>query len=897
MTIKGRFEFVPPLSEDEIFFFQAFNRIKRVAYHEDLLRKHLRENGVSNPLSGYINIPGYINIQGVSREGEFYVGPKLPKLVKDENRPPSNQPTQHCGWTATNNGKYLVWDGSKDTTYAIAWAVYLLKTVMRLSKVQGQVDCGEWRLSVIINPRQGNYCSKNNFWWLSKDPHCPKITEKQKVDLNLGETLELIRLTDYLPVWELSDTGNVNYWQEASVDELVEIRYEGSKERCSIGVTQNDCLGRFYDKGTIEFRWRVQGVLFRRTVDAPHLRQSQQSWRIAFDRYDINSICRAKGGSFINCDPWSGTILVHQESTVDIYPGYPQKQKTEESLRAIEVTREHGYESLIFEEPNPPSTARWFQIEEEDVEKLYQFTLFNKVMDVEFHNWAMFLRYITGSMQVEKIVPIKQRNEGGKTPILKVPAVFFQYLPKGRLDLWVWGNYIALGQKGKWERIYRAETGKFLDLPSAAGLNSFAVERRRLRQAVGSVTNRYNPDDPNALNCNAIKLKIARTGLSVHSHDNEVKLKVRGRGQVSKGNFELCGVALKDALDILDGTQVSLYCPPQWSIDSLEGLVLCGDTVNITLFGILRDVDLQTSAEDWYEFYQTGTLPGIIRDNLTIVEECPLERHEDLAKRVENFKQSLDLYEQYPVKEIKIQTDLGDFIETIEICLELWNIWDYDSRLADIFEIVEDVIVLVEKSRSEYPNDIAYLLDIFYAFEEDRENPTLRADINDSLDNAANEGWEEDVIMFTRRMRHLLGQMLQENFKLGTIFRVEIIPPIIQRVEPDVYKLGQTWDIPRDRFKIIVMWIYMSWCKAFKVEGYPGLTPDEVEAAKTLASNSIIETPQWNEPFQTQPHCAELIKLLTDLNLSQCCDEVKRYFKVTNLSDGSIILSDIESIF
>jgi hypothetical protein len=93
----GRIAIVPPLSEKEIEYINAFSDTRRMD----------REKG-----------PYYVgdNTNGMNVEAD----------VRDPNRPPEGQPGLWCNWEVVEDGNFIEWNGAEKFYDAELWMQYII---------------------------------------------------------------------------------------------------------------------------------------------------------------------------------------------------------------------------------------------------------------------------------------------------------------------------------------------------------------------------------------------------------------------------------------------------------------------------------------------------------------------------------------------------------------------------------------------------------------------------------------------------------------------------------------------------------------------------------------------------------------------------------------------------
>ena len=131
---SGAVTITPPLSYDEVQYLQAFNGSRRMKRDADAAARlpDSRRRRVAMPIGD---------------EGGYYVGAHVKDMgqertpdIVDYNSPPAGQPGLWCGWTPTEDGTSIEWDGGEKFYNYVEWMEYLIEHFI---KPWGHVAEGE----------------------------------------------------------------------------------------------------------------------------------------------------------------------------------------------------------------------------------------------------------------------------------------------------------------------------------------------------------------------------------------------------------------------------------------------------------------------------------------------------------------------------------------------------------------------------------------------------------------------------------------------------------------------------------------------------------------------------------------------------------------------------------
>lgn len=133
-SFHGAVTITPPLSYDEVQYLRAFNESRRMKRNADMTAKYY------DPLRELVALP-------VGDEGGYYVdahaenmGQKETPDIIDYSSPPAGQPGLWCGWTPTEDGAAIEWDGGEKFYNYVEWMEYLIEHFI---KPWGHVAEGE----------------------------------------------------------------------------------------------------------------------------------------------------------------------------------------------------------------------------------------------------------------------------------------------------------------------------------------------------------------------------------------------------------------------------------------------------------------------------------------------------------------------------------------------------------------------------------------------------------------------------------------------------------------------------------------------------------------------------------------------------------------------------------
>lgn len=109
----GRISIEPPLNEHEVSYLNDFNNSRRMK----------RTGGP------YVADPGDDRGQyGILMGG---TGRQPKDEIIDHNGPPEGQPGLWCQWQATDDGKFIEWDGGEKFYHSPEWMAYIINHFLR----------------------------------------------------------------------------------------------------------------------------------------------------------------------------------------------------------------------------------------------------------------------------------------------------------------------------------------------------------------------------------------------------------------------------------------------------------------------------------------------------------------------------------------------------------------------------------------------------------------------------------------------------------------------------------------------------------------------------------------------------------------------------------------------
>lgn len=138
----GEFEVDKPLEEKHIVYLQRFNqtrRMKRDAKIVEMLTDPLAQ--FWHKVRSNVNLP--IGLEGAYFVGGAgFMGQGDDKSVVEHNSPPEGQPGLWCQWTASDDGKYIVWDGGEKFYEYVNWLRYIIDHFLEPwgYKINGEVN-------------------------------------------------------------------------------------------------------------------------------------------------------------------------------------------------------------------------------------------------------------------------------------------------------------------------------------------------------------------------------------------------------------------------------------------------------------------------------------------------------------------------------------------------------------------------------------------------------------------------------------------------------------------------------------------------------------------------------------------------------------------------------------
>ena len=126
-TFEGSFEVTPPLSGDHINYLQDFSCSRRMKRDPALAAL------VDDPVSSRQRCGLPIGEEGayMARPGPDGCGQQPDHSIVDYNTPPAGQPGRWCNWTATDDGREIVWDEGEKFYNYVAWLKYIIEHFLK----------------------------------------------------------------------------------------------------------------------------------------------------------------------------------------------------------------------------------------------------------------------------------------------------------------------------------------------------------------------------------------------------------------------------------------------------------------------------------------------------------------------------------------------------------------------------------------------------------------------------------------------------------------------------------------------------------------------------------------------------------------------------------------------
>lgn len=116
---EGRFEITPALKPEHVLYLQKFNDTRRMK------RDEREAHHLTDTVRALTDLP-------VGKYGEYFVGgggmagQDRDSSILSLNDPPPSQPGLWCGWTVTDDGRYLEWDGGEKFYDYVPWIRYVI---------------------------------------------------------------------------------------------------------------------------------------------------------------------------------------------------------------------------------------------------------------------------------------------------------------------------------------------------------------------------------------------------------------------------------------------------------------------------------------------------------------------------------------------------------------------------------------------------------------------------------------------------------------------------------------------------------------------------------------------------------------------------------------------------
>tara|TARA_R110000787_G_scaffold36714_6_gene93558 strand:- start:2811 stop:3290 length:480 start_codon:yes stop_codon:yes gene_type:complete len=107
---EGQIAIVPSLNKREIEYMQRFNATRRMNRSKG---PYFADRGAD----------------GFGQDGQHD--------VIEYNNPPEGQPSLWCGWTVSDDGKFIEWDGGEKFYHSPQWMTYIIKHFLGANPVAG----------------------------------------------------------------------------------------------------------------------------------------------------------------------------------------------------------------------------------------------------------------------------------------------------------------------------------------------------------------------------------------------------------------------------------------------------------------------------------------------------------------------------------------------------------------------------------------------------------------------------------------------------------------------------------------------------------------------------------------------------------------------------------------
>ena len=119
-NFEGEFSCSPPLAEKHRKYFEQFTQTRRMR------REATVAATLPDPIRDAVGLP--IGEEGCNFVGGTgSIGRDNDVSVLDHNQPPADQPGLWCEWVATQDGKFIVWNGSEKFYSYVEWLRYIIQ--------------------------------------------------------------------------------------------------------------------------------------------------------------------------------------------------------------------------------------------------------------------------------------------------------------------------------------------------------------------------------------------------------------------------------------------------------------------------------------------------------------------------------------------------------------------------------------------------------------------------------------------------------------------------------------------------------------------------------------------------------------------------------------------------
>lgn len=154
VVTKGRFVFNRKITKKLADYLEWFSKMRHVKRDNQMIKKFYPNWQKNRCFFGCLGDEGEFFLA-------FYNDTREDVTVIDVNTPPSSQPNLFCGWTVSDNRKFLEWDDSIEFCDAVEWLKYIIENFIKTDPHEYKLN-GEVTWENIDTFEKGVIIVKNN---------------------------------------------------------------------------------------------------------------------------------------------------------------------------------------------------------------------------------------------------------------------------------------------------------------------------------------------------------------------------------------------------------------------------------------------------------------------------------------------------------------------------------------------------------------------------------------------------------------------------------------------------------------------------------------------------------------------------------------------------------------